>query len=77
MMRVVGVSEGMLVCPEGAAALEGAFQLAKQGFIDPHEDVVVLNTGSGLKYGESLQGEAPIHLERGAVPPRIERQLGG
>ena len=43
MMRLAGVSEGMLVCPEGAAALEGARQLAKQGFIDPHEDVLVIN----------------------------------
>jgi threonine synthase len=77
MMRLVGVSEGMLVCPEGAAALEGAYQLAKQGFIDPHEDVVVLNTGSGLKYAESLQGDPPIRLEPGVLPPRIERQLGG
>jgi threonine synthase len=77
MMRLVGVSEGMLVCPEGAAALEGAYQLAKQGFIDPHEDVVVLNTGSGLKYAESLQGDPPIKLEPNALPPRIERQVDG
>ncbi|HEX9495219.1 MAG TPA: threonine synthase [Candidatus Limnocylindria bacterium] len=77
MMRLVGVSEGLLVCPEGAAALEGARQLAKQGFIDPHEDVLVLNTGSGLKYGESLQGDPPVHLAAGQPLPRIERQPGG
>ena len=76
MMRLVGVSEGLLVCPEGAAALEGARQLAKQGFIDPHEDVLVLNTGSGLKYGESLQGDPPIHLAAGQPLPRLERQPG-
>jgi len=77
MMRLAGVSEGMLLCPEGAAALEGARQLAKQGFIDPHEDVLVINTGSGLKYGESLQGSAPIRLEKGASLPRVERLLAG
>jgi len=77
MMRVVGVSEGLLVCPEGAAAIEGARQLATQGFIDPHEDVLVINTGSGLKYAESLQGDAPIRLSKGAELPRIERSLAG
>ncbi len=77
MMRLAGVSEGMLLCPEGAAALEGARQLAKQGFIDPHEDVLVINTGSGLKYGESLQGSAPIPLAKGAALPRLERLLAG
>ena len=77
MMRLAGVSEGMLVCPEGAAALEGARQLALQGFIDPHEDVVVINTGSGLKYSESLQGSPPIHLDNGQPLPRLERLLAG
>jgi threonine synthase len=77
MMRVVAVSEGLLVCPEGAAAIEGAHQLAKQGFIDPHEDVLVINTGTGLKYAESLQGDPPIHLTTGGSLPRLERQLAG
>ena len=74
MMRLATVSEGMLVCPEGAAALEGARHLAKQGFIDPHEDVLVINTGSGLKYADSLQGDPPIRLATGAPLPRIEPQ---
>jgi threonine synthase len=74
MMRLVTVSEGLLVCPEGAAAIEGAHQLAKQGFIDPHEDVLVINTGSGLKYAESLQGDPPIALAKGVPLPRLERK---
>jgi threonine synthase len=74
MMRLAGVSEGLLLCPEGAAALVGAHLLVQQGFIAEHEDVVVLNTGSGLKYAESLQGEAPIRLAAGQALPRIERQ---
>ena len=77
MMRLAGVSEGLLLCPEGAAALEGARQLAKLGFIDPHEDVLVINTGSGLKYSEALQGPAPLRLAPGEALPRIERQLDG
>jgi threonine synthase len=77
MMRLVTVSEGLLVCPEGAAAIAGAHQLAKQGFIDPHEDVLVINTGSGLKYAGSLQGDPPIHLAKGEPLPRLERQVAG
>jgi len=49
----------------------------KQGFIDPHEDVLVINTGTGLKYGESLQGSVPIRLEKGTPLPRLERLLAG
>ncbi|MGH2498692.1 MAG: threonine synthase [Candidatus Limnocylindria bacterium] len=75
MMKVVGVTEGLLVCPEGAAAFEAAFQLRQQEFIAEHEDVVVFNTGTGLKYAESLQGAPPIRLQRGEAIPRVERQL--
>ena len=73
MMRLIGVSEGLLVCPEGAAAVEAAHQLRQQGFIAEHEDVVVFNTGTGLKYAESLQGDPPVHLAAGTGIPRLER----
>ena len=71
MMRVAGVLEGMLVCPEGAAALEAALQLRRQGWLDQHDEVVVFNTGTGLKYAESLQGEPPVRLARGEPLPRV------
>ncbi len=71
MMRVAGVLEGMLVCPEGAAALEAALQLRRQGWLDQHDEVVVFNTGTGLKYAESLQGEPPVRLAKGEVLPRV------
>ena len=32
------------------------------------ERVVVFNTGSGIKYAESLQGAAPRALAQGALP---------
>jgi threonine synthase len=68
MMRIVGAMEGMLVCPEGAAAIAGAAKLRRAGWIKDNESVVVFNTGSGLKYAESLQGEAARRLESGALP---------
>jgi threonine synthase len=68
MMRLVGAMEGMLVCPEGAAAIAAAAKLRRDGWIHDDENVVVFNTGSGLKYAESLQGEAARRLDAGALP---------
>jgi len=73
MMRVVGVTEGLLVCPEGAAAFAVAYQLRQAGMIHEHEDVVVYNTGAGMKYFEHLAGEAPRRLAKGELMPRIEK----
>lgn len=67
-MGIAGESEGMLVCPEGAAALAGTARLRTDGWIREGERVVVFNTGSGLKYSESLQGAAPRNLATGALP---------
>jgi threonine synthase len=68
MMRLVGAMEGMLVCPEGAAAIAAAANLRRAGWIHDNENVVVFNTGSGLKYAESLQGEPARRLDAGALP---------
>jgi len=68
MMRIVGAMEGMLVCPEGAAAIAAAAILRRDGWIRDDENVVVFNTGSGLKYAESLQGDAARRLDAGALP---------
>jgi threonine synthase len=67
-MRVAGEREGMQVCPEGGAALAAAADLRRDGWIKDGERVVVFNTGSGLKYAESLQGAAPRRLATGQLP---------
>jgi threonine synthase len=46
--------EGTFICPEGAAALAAVRILHKDGWIREHERVVVLNTGAGLKYPETV-----------------------
>ncbi|MGH9246489.1 MAG: threonine synthase [Acidimicrobiales bacterium] len=46
--------EGAFVCPEGAAAFAGARQLRSSGWIGAGDEVVVLNTGTGLKYPETI-----------------------
>ncbi len=52
--------EGTFVCPEGAATLSAAVQLAQDGWIRPEERVVLLNTGSGLKYPETVVTKPPL-----------------
>jgi threonine synthase len=42
--------EGAFICPEGAATLAAAHQLRQSGWLDPGEEIVVLNTGLGIKY---------------------------
>ena len=48
------MQEGLHVCPEGAAALAGARKLRASGWIDQQETVLVMNTGSGLKYVDQI-----------------------
>jgi threonine synthase len=50
MIEQVGREEGILLCPEGAATLVAAKQLRASGWIRADDRVLVMNTGSGLKY---------------------------
>ncbi|MBW0118610.1 threonine synthase [Pseudonocardia abyssalis] len=58
--------EGTWICPEGAACVAAVGQLRESGWLDGTEDVVVLNTGSGLIYPDTVPVEVPT-LPRGAV----------
>jgi threonine synthase len=71
---LVGSHEGVLACPEGAAAVAAAYRLRQQGWLDEHDEVVVFNTGSGLKYGDVLPGE-PEPLAANAAIPRAAASL--
>ena len=46
--------EGAYVCPEGAATLSAAIRLLNEGWMKPDEKVLLLNTGTGLKYPETV-----------------------
>jgi len=61
--------EGTFVCPEGAATLSAAIQLAESGWIKPEEKVVLLNTGSGLKYPETVVSRPPLLGPEDHLPP--------
>ena len=48
--REVGAAEGLFVAPEGAACFAAFQSLRATGKIDSGEQVVIFNTGSGIKY---------------------------
>jgi len=53
--RRIAAIEGIFCCPEGAATIAATSHLVDTGWIGSDEDVVVFNTGTGIKYPESVQ----------------------
>jgi threonine synthase len=49
--------EGIFAAPEGAAALAAYRTLLSNGFFAPTDQVVLFNTGTGLKYLDMMEGE--------------------
>jgi threonine synthase len=47
-------TEGVFAAPEGAAALVAYQKLLASGFFSSDDEVVLFNTGSGLKYLELI-----------------------
>jgi threonine synthase len=56
--------EGVFVCPEGAALYAASKTLRNQGWIGRGDRVLLLNTGSGIKYPDTLN----------FTPPYIDRE---
>jgi threonine synthase len=52
--------EGLFVCPEGAATLAAAKKLREANWLKEDERVVLLNTGTGLKYPATVQVDVPL-----------------
>jgi threonine synthase len=65
----LAASEGAWICPEGAACLAAARELRESGWLGEEEQVVVLNTGTGLKYPETVDIDLPVLARDGVVPP--------
>lgn len=56
--KEVSRAEGMLICPEGAAAVRTARIIKEKGLIGSDDPVLILNTGAGSKYTELLEEKA-------------------
>ena len=69
-LATLAAAEGSWVCPEGAACFAAARRLREEGWIREDERVVVLNTGTGLKYPETVDVDVPLLARDGQVPSR-------
>lgn len=59
-VRLTTQLEGLFVCPEGGAVVAGLQKLVASGWVRPDEQVVLFNTGTGLKYPECFPVDLPI-----------------
>jgi threonine synthase len=62
--------EGAFICPEGAACFAAADRLRQSGWIGPADEVVIFNTGTGLKYPDTVDARATV-LDKGATVPAV------
>jgi threonine synthase len=66
-------AEGVFAAPEGAAALAAYRKLRSSRFFKDNDRVVLFNTGTGLKYLDTLEGAKLV--ARGDLP--TSRQIAG
>jgi threonine synthase len=50
----IGAAEGLFCAPEGAACLPALRRLLESGQVQRDEQVVLFNTGAGVKYLEAF-----------------------
>lgn len=63
-------AEGSFVCPEGAATVSATRKLLASGWLSNDDEVVLLNTGSGIKY-PNVVTSTPRLVEPGSTIVRI------
>jgi threonine synthase len=59
-MGRIARAEGLVICPEGAANLAAAMRLRESGWLSATDRVLLLNTGTGIKYPETLAVNLPV-----------------
>ena len=70
--------EGIFLCPEGAAATAAYDKLLASGFLKPSDEVVIFNTGTGLKYIDVISQAMGITRSNGTGSQKpAERKIGG
>ena len=66
--RAVARLEGSFICPEGAACVTAVRQLRESGWLSESDEVVVLNTGTGLIYPDTVPARVPVLPPSGSIP---------
>lgn len=69
--------EGIFLCPEGAAATAAYDKLLASGFLKPSDEVVIFNTGTGLKYVEVIAKAMGLNRSNNGPGKTAARQIGG
>jgi threonine synthase len=67
--RAIARLEGSFICPEGAACVTAVRQLRESGWLAETDEVVVLNTGTGLIYPDTVPATVPVLPPSGSIPP--------
>ena len=67
-LRQVARAEGIWICPEGAACFAAAGKLRAGGWLSGSDEVVVLNTGTGMKYPRTGPAGLPLIRAGGQIP---------
>ena len=70
-LHETGRAEGCLICPEGAAAVAAVPMLLAQQRIGPDDRVVILNTGTGMKYPGVIDVSPPVIDPADPLPPEV------
>jgi threonine synthase len=60
--------EGSWVCPEAAACFTAVRALRRQNWLAEDDEVVILNTGAGVKYPESQPTDLPLLSTTDRIP---------
>jgi threonine synthase len=66
-LQVTARLEGMFLCPEGAATVSAARALVKSGWLSDQDEVVLLNTGAGVLYPDTVTVDAPTIAKDGVL----------
>jgi threonine synthase len=60
-VRELSRHQGICACPEGGAAWKAAQKLLESGWLQADEEIVLFNTGSGMKYNHLFPvGQLPV-----------------
>jgi threonine synthase len=74
--RAAARLEGTLLCPEGAACITAVRELRESRWLSENDEVVVLNTGTGLKYPHTLPQGPDAPGQPGSPPNPISFPSG-
>ena len=70
-LRQAARLEGTWICPRERPVSPRWRRLREAGWLSADDEVVVLNTGSGLKYPETMPASPPLLAPSDRIPPRV------